>query len=234
MEDIKQRLVEVVCWPLQHPKLFGYMKAVSPRGILLYGPPGSGKTLLGKALSAYSNSNLIYMSSSEIINRWQGESENTIRKVFRKARRSAPCIVFLDELDVIRSQAHPRHLYVQHTHRRTIEIDRRCDLLNHLRTSVVDFARRHVIVFVVQCARSADRVDVLNEQRSLERHRHSQHASGHVGPEPSSQWVTAPPRQMLLVRNTSSRASYRSIPQNASSTQPVARAAHSSTDAITA
>ena len=101
MEDIKQRLVEVVCWPLQHPKLFGYMKAVSPRGILLYGPPGSGKTLLGKALSAYSNSNLIYMSSSEIINRWQGESENTIRKVFRKARRSAPCIVFLDELDVI-------------------------------------------------------------------------------------------------------------------------------------
>ena len=103
MNGIKQRLVEVVCWPLQHPKLFGYMKARPSRGILLYGPPGSGKTLLGKSLSAYSNSNLIYMSSSEIINRWQGESENTIRKVFRKARRSAPCIVFIDELDVITS-----------------------------------------------------------------------------------------------------------------------------------
>ena len=103
MEDIKERLKEIVCWPLIHPKLFQYMKAKPPRGILLYGPAGSGKTLLGKALSEASNSNLIYMSSSEIINRWQGESESTIRKIFQKAKRTAPCIVFLDELDVITS-----------------------------------------------------------------------------------------------------------------------------------
>lgn len=103
MVDIKQRLVEIVCWPLQHPKLFTFMKAKTPRGILLYGPPGSGKTMIGKALSAYSNSNLIYMSSSELISRWQGEAENTIRKIFQKAKRTAPCIIFLDELDIITS-----------------------------------------------------------------------------------------------------------------------------------
>ena len=103
MEEIKERLSEIVSWPLKYPKLFDYMKAKPPRGILLYGPPGSGKTMLGKALSEASNSNLIYMSSSEVINRWQGESENTIRKIFRKAKRSAPCVVFLDELDVITS-----------------------------------------------------------------------------------------------------------------------------------
>ncbi len=103
MVDIKQRLIEIVCWPLQHPKLFTFMKAKTPRGILLYGPPGSGKTMIGKALSAYSNSNLIYMSSSELISRWQGEAENTIRKIFQKAKRTAPCIIFLDELDIITS-----------------------------------------------------------------------------------------------------------------------------------
>ncbi|MHA2407387.1 MAG: AAA family ATPase, partial [Candidatus Ranarchaeia archaeon] len=101
LEDVKQQLVEAVEWPLKDPKRFKRIGIKPPRGILLYGPPGCGKTLLARAVATESEANFISIKGPEVLSKWVGESEKAIREVFRKARQSAPSIIFFDEIDAI-------------------------------------------------------------------------------------------------------------------------------------
>jgi len=101
LEKLKQQLVEAVDWPLSNPTIFSRMGIRPPRGILLYGPPGCGKTLLARAVATESKANFISIKGPELLSKWVGESEKAIREVFRKAKMAAPCIVFFDEFDSI-------------------------------------------------------------------------------------------------------------------------------------
>jgi len=101
LAGIKQRLVEAVEWPLQHPELFVQAGIKPPKGILLSGPPGCGKTLLAKAIANETHVNFISVKGPELLSRYVGESERAVREVFRKARQAAPCIVFFDEIDAL-------------------------------------------------------------------------------------------------------------------------------------
>ncbi len=101
LEDVKQRLREAVEWPLKHPDAFKRMGITPPKGILLYGPPGCGKTLLARAVATESEANFISVRGPEIFSKWVGESEKAIREIFRKARMAAPSIIFFDEIDAI-------------------------------------------------------------------------------------------------------------------------------------
>ncbi|MEM0146239.1 MAG: CDC48 family AAA ATPase [Conexivisphaerales archaeon] len=98
---IKQELREMVEWPLKYPNMFKEVGTEPPKGILLYGPPGSGKTMLAKAVATESNSNFISIRGPEVLSKWFGESEKAIREIFKKARAAAPSVVFFDELDSI-------------------------------------------------------------------------------------------------------------------------------------
>jgi transitional endoplasmic reticulum ATPase len=99
LEDLKQKLIEAVEWPLSYPKIFKRMGISPPKGILLYGPPGCGKTLLARAVATESKANFISIKGPELLSKWVGESEKAIREIFRKAKMAAPCIVFFDEFD---------------------------------------------------------------------------------------------------------------------------------------
>ncbi|HII41172.1 MAG TPA: CDC48 family AAA ATPase [Thermoplasmata archaeon] len=99
--DVKLKLREAVEMPLKDPEAFKRMGIKPPRGILLYGPPGSGKTLLAKAVANESEANFISIKGPEVMSKWVGESEKAVRTIFKKAKQVAPCIVFLDELDAI-------------------------------------------------------------------------------------------------------------------------------------
>ena len=101
LEDIKQQLKEMVEWPLKNSKAFEKIGISAPKGILLYGPPGTGKTLLAKAVATETACNFIYVKGPEIINKYVGESEKMIRKLFEKARQNSPSILFFDEFDSI-------------------------------------------------------------------------------------------------------------------------------------
>jgi transitional endoplasmic reticulum ATPase len=101
LKEIKQQLMESVEWPLKKPEVFTKMGIKPPRGILLYGPPGCGKTLLARAVATESEANFISIKGPEIFSKWVGESEKAIREVFRKGRTAAPAIIFFDELDSI-------------------------------------------------------------------------------------------------------------------------------------
>ncbi|MFQ6084721.1 MAG: CDC48 family AAA ATPase [Candidatus Bathyarchaeia archaeon] len=101
LEEVKQKLREVVEWPLTRPKVFRRMGIKPPRGILLYGPPGCGKTLLARAVATESEANFISIRGPEVFSKWVGESEKAIREVFRKGRMAAPSIIFFDEFDAI-------------------------------------------------------------------------------------------------------------------------------------
>jgi len=98
-KDIQQELKEAIEWPLKHPDAFKRIGVKAPKGILLYGPPGTGKTLLAKAVAGESESNFILVRGPELLNKFVGESEKGIRKIFEKARQASPSIIFFDELD---------------------------------------------------------------------------------------------------------------------------------------
>lgn len=99
--DTKEKLREMVEWPQKHPERFEKMGIDVPKGILLYGLPGTGKTLLAKAVANEANANFISIKGPEIFSKFVGESEESIREVFKKARQVAPCILFIDEIDSI-------------------------------------------------------------------------------------------------------------------------------------
>jgi len=101
LDLVKQQLREAVEWPLRFPQIFEQMGIRPPKGILLYGPPGCGKTLLAKAAATESGANFIAVKGPEILSKWVGESEKAVREIFRRARRAAPAIIFFDEIDAI-------------------------------------------------------------------------------------------------------------------------------------
>ena len=104
LEKVKQELIEAVEWPLKNPDAFKRLGIKPPRGILLYGAPGTGKTLLAKAVATESEVNFISVKGPELISKWVGESEKAIRKIFQKARQTSPSIIFFDEIDSLASR----------------------------------------------------------------------------------------------------------------------------------
>ncbi len=103
LEKAKQELQEAVEWPLKYPDKFEKFGVKPPKGVLIYGAPGTGKTLLAKAVANESNANFIAVKGPELLSKWVGESEKGVREVFRKARQTAPTVVFFDEIDSIAS-----------------------------------------------------------------------------------------------------------------------------------
>ncbi|MBQ6099874.1 MAG: CDC48 family AAA ATPase [Methanobrevibacter sp.] len=103
LEDVKQELKEAVEWPLKHPETFKRLGIRPPKGTLLYGIPGTGKTLLAKAVASESEANFISVKGPELLSKWVGESEKGVREVFRKAKQAAPTVIFFDEIDAIAS-----------------------------------------------------------------------------------------------------------------------------------
>uniref|UniRef100_A0A7C3MBL2 AAA family ATPase n=1 Tax=Archaeoglobus fulgidus TaxID=2234 RepID=A0A7C3MBL2_ARCFL len=101
LEDVKREIIEAVEWPLKFPEKFKKFGIRPPKGVLLYGPPGTGKTLIAKAVANESEANFISIKGGQILSKWLGESEKAVRKIFRKARQVAPCIIFFDEIDAI-------------------------------------------------------------------------------------------------------------------------------------
>jgi transitional endoplasmic reticulum ATPase len=101
LEDVKRQLVEAIEWPLKYPERFDRIGVKPPKGILLYGPPGCGKTMLAKAVATEAEANFISVKGPEIFNKWVGESEKAVREIFRKARQAAPCIIFFDEIESV-------------------------------------------------------------------------------------------------------------------------------------
>ncbi len=99
LEDAKSALMDNLIVAMQDPGKFSKMGVRPPKGALIYGPPGCGKTLLALALAAESNANMILVRGPEILSKWVGESEKAIREIFRKAKASSPCVVIFDELD---------------------------------------------------------------------------------------------------------------------------------------
>jgi transitional endoplasmic reticulum ATPase len=101
LEDVKEELREAVEWPLKNPEVFSRMGIRPPKGVLLFGPPGCGKTLLARAVATESEANFITIKGPEVFSKWVGESEKAIREVFRKGRMAAPAVIFFDEIDSI-------------------------------------------------------------------------------------------------------------------------------------
>ncbi len=101
LKDVKQELQEAVEWPMKYPGLYDKLGHSMPRGILLHGPSGTGKTLLAKAVATESEANFVSVRGPELLSKWVGESERGIREIFKRARQSSPCVVFFDEIDSI-------------------------------------------------------------------------------------------------------------------------------------
>ena len=101
MAEAKQALTEAVLWPLQHPDTFARLGVDPPRGVLLYGPPGCGKTFVVRALASTGQLSVHAVKGSELMDKWVGASEKAVRELFRRARDSAPSLVFLDEVDAL-------------------------------------------------------------------------------------------------------------------------------------
>jgi transitional endoplasmic reticulum ATPase len=101
LDKLKESLKEVVEWPLTHTASFKRIGIEPSKGILLFGPPGTGKTMLSKAVATESRANFISVKGSEILSKWFGDSERKIAEIFKKAKQASPCIIFFDEIDAI-------------------------------------------------------------------------------------------------------------------------------------
>ncbi|MFV2019599.1 AAA family ATPase [Micromonospora sp. LOL_023] len=101
MAEVKEMLTESVLWPLTYPDTFARLGVQPPRGVLLYGPPGCGKTFLVTALAGTGKANVLSVKGAELLSKWVGESERAVRELFRRAREAAPTLVFLDEVDAL-------------------------------------------------------------------------------------------------------------------------------------
>ena len=101
LDGTKRELQEAVEWPLKFPDLYSAIGYTMPKGILLYGASGTGKTMLAKAVATESEANFISVRGPELLSKWVGESERGVREVFRRARQAAPCIIFFDEIDAL-------------------------------------------------------------------------------------------------------------------------------------
>ncbi|MDX1533099.1 MAG: AAA family ATPase, partial [Nitrosopumilaceae archaeon] len=101
LEEVKRELQEAVEWPMKYPMLYDKLGHRMPRGILLHGPSGTGKTLLAKAVATQSEANFVSVRGPELLSKWVGESERGIREIFRRARQASPCVIFFDEIDSI-------------------------------------------------------------------------------------------------------------------------------------
>ena len=101
LKSVREKLRVSVVEPIRNPQLFKTMGLSMPAGVLLYGPPGCGKTLLAKAVSNESRANFISIKGPELLNKYVGESERGVRQVFERARASSPCVIFFDEIDAL-------------------------------------------------------------------------------------------------------------------------------------
>jgi transitional endoplasmic reticulum ATPase len=101
LDEIKERLKESIEWPLTKPEMFEHFGITPPRGILLFGAPGTGKTLIARAIAHEAKANFITVKGPELFSKWVGESEKALREVFKKAAQAAPSIIFLDEFESI-------------------------------------------------------------------------------------------------------------------------------------
>jgi transitional endoplasmic reticulum ATPase len=101
MVEVKETLTESVLWPLTYPDTFARLGVSPPRGVLLYGPPGCGKTYLVKAIAGTGKANVLSVKGAELLSKWVGDSERAVRELFRRAREAAPTLVFLDEVDAL-------------------------------------------------------------------------------------------------------------------------------------
>ena len=101
MAETKQALTETVLWPLAYPDTFSRLGVQPPRGVLLYGPPGCGKTFLVRAIAGSGQLNVLSVKGAELLSKWVGESERAVRELFRRAREAAPTLIFLDEVDAL-------------------------------------------------------------------------------------------------------------------------------------
>ncbi|EIF00674.1 AAA family ATPase [Saccharomonospora glauca] len=101
MAEVKQSLTEAVLWPLRYPDSFARLGIAPPRGVLLYGPPGNGKTFLVRALAGTGALNVFSVKGAELLDKWVGESERAVRELFRRAAEAAPALIFLDEVDAL-------------------------------------------------------------------------------------------------------------------------------------
>ena len=101
LRDVKRELQEAVEWPMKYPMLYEKLGHRMPRGILLHGVSGTGKTLLAKAVATESEANFVSVRGPELLSKWVGESERGIREIFRRARQASPCVIFFDEVDSI-------------------------------------------------------------------------------------------------------------------------------------
>ena len=101
LEDVKKNLQEMILYPIEHPEKFHKFGMQPSKGVLFYGPPGCGKTLLAKAVAHECSSNFISIKGPELLTMWFGESEANVREVFDKARSASPCVLFFDELDSV-------------------------------------------------------------------------------------------------------------------------------------
>jgi transitional endoplasmic reticulum ATPase len=101
LEQVKKELREAVEWPMKFPEVYKKLGYDMPKGVLLYGPSGTGKTMLAKAVATESEANFISVRGPELLSKWVGESERAVREVFRKAKQASPCIIFFDEIDAL-------------------------------------------------------------------------------------------------------------------------------------
>ncbi len=126
LDEVKQELIEAVEWPLKYPDAFRRLGVKPPKGILLYGAPGTGKTLLAKAVANECQANFISIKGPELLSKWVGESEKAVREIFKKARQAAPTIIFFDEIDSLaprRSASSDSHVTERVVNQILTEID---------------------------------------------------------------------------------------------------------------